>query len=399
MLDNIKYQKSILLLIVTLFWFSQYIYIPFQTPYLTGINVSTSLIGTIVGAYGISQLIVRLPLGIAADCVNKHKLFIFLGSLIAGLASLIRLFFPSGYGFLLASLMSGCASATWISFMVFYTNFYPSNKQQFATSKIIMFNNIGILIAFLFGTLFFDNLGMNTICIFSSIAGVCGAILSLFIKESKKQSHNSISLKSLIGVCSNKRLIFFGCLALIQQGIQMSTTMSFTTQILEDLGATSALIGYASITYMICAVIFSRLSSCKFFENLGPKICIPSVFFMLSLYCILVPIVNNIYLIFILQIIPGMATGILFSYITSEAMKNVPLNKKSTSMGFFQAIYALGMTTFPVLTGNIAEYFSIKYSYFTLAIICYLALAASIFYYNFYLIKYKNSSSNNNLAN
>lgn len=399
MLDNIKYQKSILLLITTLFWFSQYIYVPFQTSYLINISVSTSFIGTIVGAYGISQVIVRLPLGIAADCIDKHKLFIFLGSLIAGVASLIRLFFPSGYGFLLANLISGCASATWISFMVFYTNFYPSNKQQFATSTIIMFNNIGILIAFVFGALFFDNLGMNTICIFSSIAGVCGAILSLFIRDNKKQSHTSITLKGLISSCFNKRLIFFGCLALSQQGLQMSTTMSFTTKILEDLGATSVLIGYSSIIYMICSVIFSRLSSNKLCENLGPKICIPSVFFILSFYCILVPIVNNISLIFILQIIPGMATGVLFSYITSEAMKNVPLDKKSTSMGFFQAIYALGMTAFPVLTGNIAEYFSIKYSYFTLAIICYLALGASIFYYNFYLIKYKSSSSNNNLAN
>ena len=385
MLEHTKYQKSILLLIVTLFWFSQYIYVPFQTPYLTDVSVSTSFIGTIVGAYGISQVIVRLPLGIAADYINRHKLFIFLGPLIAGVASLVRLFFPSGYGFLLANLMSGCSSATWISFMVFYTNFYPSDKQQFATSTIIMFNNIGILIAFVFGAVFFDSLGMNTMCIFSSIAGICGSILSLFIKDSKKQSHtSSISLKSLIGIYSNKRLIFFGCLALIQQGLQMSTTMSFTTQILEDLSATNTLIAYSSIVYMICAAIFSKLSSCKFCENLGPKICIPSVFFMLSFYCILVPTVNSIFLIFILQIIPGIATGVLFSYITSEAMKNIPLDKKSTSMGFFQAIYALGMTTFPILTGNIGEYFSIKYSYFTLAFICYVALGSSIFYYKIY---------------
>ncbi len=340
----------------------------------------------------------RLPLGIAADYINKHKLFIFLGSLIAGLASLIRLFFPSGYGFLLANLMSGCASATWISFMVFYTNFYPSNKQQFATSTIIMFNNIGILIAFVFGSLFFDNLGMNTICILSSIVGICGAILSLFIKDNKEESRTYISLKSTICVCFKKRLIFFGCLALIQQGIQMSTTMSFTTKILEDLGATSILIGCSSIVYMICAVIFSRLSSCKLCENLGPKICIPFIFFILSFYCVLVPIINNLFIILTLQIIPGMATGILFSYITSEAMKDIPLDKKSTSMGFFQAIYALGMTIIPILIGNIAEYFSIKYSYFTLAFLCYLASASSIFYYNFYLTKQKKYSGNNNLA-
>ena len=379
--NNIKNQQALFLAIVTLFWFSQYVYIPFQTPYLLELNVASSFIGVIIGSYGVSQLIVRLPMGIVADYINKEKFFIFLGCFLASLASIIRILLPSGNGFFMANLLSGFASGTWISYMVYYTNLHSQDKQQYATSIIIMFNNIGILLAFTVATFLYDYIGMNVLCVFSIICGFCGALLSLFITNPKDKSNSKITIKELITVCFDKRLIFFACLALVQQGFQMSTTMSFSTQILKNLGASSLMIGYSSIIYMISAVIFSKIGSSKRCQSLGAKICIPITFSFMFLYCILVPIVNNIYIIFLLQILPGVATGILFSYITSQAMINVPLEKKSTAMGFFQAIYDIGMTTFPILIGNLAETSSIKHAYFILSIICLFACIISSFYY------------------
>ena len=39
-------------------------------------------------------------------------------------------------------------------------------------------------------------------------------------------------------------------------------------------------------------------------------------------------------------------------------------------MGFFQAVYALGMTLFPMICGNIVSHFSMLYAYLFLAVIC-----------------------------
>ena len=44
-------------------------------------------------------------------------------------------------------------------------------------------------------------------------------------------------------------------------------------------------------------------------------------------------------------------------------MKYVPQESKSTAMGFFQAVYALGMTLFPMICGNIVSHFSMLYAY------------------------------------
>ena len=63
MTERRKRREWTLLAVVVLFWFAQYVYIPYQTPFLTGKGVAAWMIGTVVGAYGVTQMIFRLPGG------------------------------------------------------------------------------------------------------------------------------------------------------------------------------------------------------------------------------------------------------------------------------------------------------------------------------------------------
>ncbi|SEO88166.1 Predicted arabinose efflux permease, MFS family [Amphibacillus marinus] len=376
----VKQQDLIFFTIVTLFWFAQYVYIPYQTTFLTLTGVSSSFTGVVIGAYGITQLLLRFPVGLFADRSGVHKPFILIGALASGLASLLRIYPSGGIGFLLANLLSGLASSMWISFMVFYMNQRANEDQQAATGRIILFNNAGMLLGFIISMLTFDYFGMKWICLLSLLAGLLAFGLGLWLKE-EPVSHQPVAISELVKVLSIRRLWMFSFIALIQQGIQLTTTMSFTTQILKDLGATSLAVGLASTIYMIAAVLFSAFASAKFGGQKRPRIWIPLVLIVVSLYCFFVPRVNAIWLIFILQILPGMSTGILFSFATSEAMKGIPDEKKSTAMGFYQAFYALGMSLFPMFTGYAVTHYSIVVGYTILAGIALVGcLAVTIFY-------------------
>lgn len=374
-----KKEEMIFLISVSFFWFAQYVYIPYQTIYLTSINVGTSFIGIIVGAYGISQMLLRLPVGLSADIVKKHKYFIMIGGLSSGMASLFRVLIPNGVGFLIANLLSGLASAMWISFMVFYTGHFSGEEQQSATARIVMFNNIGMLMGFIASTLLYNSISMKGLCTLSVCGGVMTFLLSLSIKEEvpEKSTHK---VGELISVCSNKRLLLFSFIALIQQGVQLTTSMSFTNQVLGDLGASNMIIGISSIIYMISSVVFSALSSRNTFKG-APRVLIPTVLVIIATYCILVPTVNSIPIIMLLQILPGTSSGILFSCATSEAMKEVKQFQKSTAMGFFQAFYAIGMTTFPMLTGKLATNYSMSTGFFVLAGIAIFGCLVAVYFY------------------
>lgn len=362
-----KQEQNLLLLIVTLFWFAQYVYIPYQTPYLAAINVSSSFIGMIVGSYGISQLALRLPVGIVADLRPNHRLFISLGTLCAGAASLFRFFFQNGAGFLVGNIFSGFASATWISFMVYYLSLHDNQMQTAATSKIIMANNMGMLIGFITSSLLYNQIGMSNICLLSVFGGLAGFVISLKLKKTKSKLKIAVTATELLAVGKQPKLILFSFLALIQQGIQMSTTMSFTNQLIKEHGATDFQVGLSSITYMLSAVIFSRIGSTLVLNLQRRKWLTFASFALLALYCLLVPLANTVASFYLLQIIPGVGTGILFSLLTSEAMEGIELHKKSSAMGFFQAIYAIGMALFPILVGSINNSINLKAAYWVLA--------------------------------
>ncbi|MCT1904982.1 MFS transporter [Oceanobacillus sojae] len=382
-MDNTqKKQTSLILWIVVCFWFAQYVYIPYQTTYLLLESISSNLVGIIIGAYGISQLMLRLPAGILADLSSNHKLFILFGSLFAGGASLSRILLPDDIGFFLGNILSGTASATWISFMILYMSFFSQNDQVRATSRIIMANNAGMLLGFVTSTLLYDKVGMMMICAFSLAAGLIGFVLAFFLHSTKPSNYtNKVSFKELIKVTANKNLVLFSYLALVQQGVQMSTTMSFTNQIVQELGGSNLVIGVSSIIYMLSAVIFARLASTKFLEIMSMKRWICFSFLFLGIYCVLVPQSNSILLVCLLQLIPGIGTGVLFSLLTSSAMQTIPEQKRSTAMGFFQAIYALGMTIFPIISGSIYEHLSMKYAFIFLAGTCFWAGTVSFIHF------------------
>lgn len=44
------------------------------------IQTSTSFIGIIIGSYGISQMVLRLPVGLLADYRNKYKMNMLIGA-------------------------------------------------------------------------------------------------------------------------------------------------------------------------------------------------------------------------------------------------------------------------------------------------------------------------------
>lgn len=373
-------QILLLSVIVSLFWFSQYVYIPYQTIYLSGIGCAPTLIGIVTGAYGFTQLIMRLPLGVTSDRYGRHRFFIIFGIFSAGTASLFRIFLPNEYGFFFGNLFSGFASATWISFMILFFSHFQVNQLQKASGLIIGANNLGIFLGFSAGTLLYRHFGMHLLCVLSVTAALPALFLSLFVAEPSYE-RQAPPVRDLLKVCADKRLILFSLLALIQQGVQISTSMSFTAQAAQARGADNTQIGLCSVIYIIAAVLSSYFAASKAAQKLGPSFWIPVILACLTIYCLLIPNLPNIEWFYPTQILSGLSTGILFSFCTSEAMKNIPKETKSTAMGFYQSVYAVGMTMLPIVTGALTGIFGLRNAFYSLAGLTAVGLDGAIVYY------------------
>ncbi|WP_157142902.1 MFS transporter [Brachyspira pilosicoli] len=368
-----------LFIIMILYWFSLYTYIPFQVPYLYALNVTPSIVGIILGLYGASQMILRFPFGIISDYFGKYKIFIVLGSLLSAVSCIIKIVYPSANGFLVGNILTGVAASTWLMYMVLYYSYFNRSKEHMAASKCLVANVIGMFLGFLFATIFYQKFGMNLMLIAAALAAFAATILALFLKEEKREKKNNI--KDLILVIKNKRLLFFSVLSIIEQGIHMAASVSFTLNRIKELGGASYLVGIASLLNMFFAIVSAYIASTSFASKRGSKFYVPFSFVLLGLYCVAVILTKNIFVIVASQILSGLSIGMLASYLTSEALIEIDRDKKSSAMGFYQTAYSIGIFIYPIITGKIVEMYSIEMAYIFLtasAVIC--AFIALLYY-------------------
>jgi MFS family permease len=363
-----------------MFWFAQYVYVPYQTPFLIEMGTTSAMVGIVVGAYGLTQFLARMPIGLAADRIGRHKGFIVFGVAAAGLASVLRVMFPNAEGFLAANLLSGLASGMWISFMVLFATYFAREKLQQSTGRIIAANNIGIFCGFLLSTVSYASSGMSFLCMAGALVSGAALVLSLCIRE-EKVAREPLQVRELITVYKDKRLILFSMFALVQQGIMMSTSMSFTAEAARRIGATEWEIGMCAVVYIIAAVISSYFAASDFASRFGAKVWVPLSSLALVFYCVLVPHAPTAVAFYGVQMFAGISTGVLFSYCTSEAMQDVPQTKRSTAMGYHQALYAIGMTVMPVITGNIVSAYGMDIAFYFLAFTSLLGVLVSYLFY------------------
>ena len=68
------------LAVTALFWFAMYTYVPiFSTIRRTHLGGSLSMAGLVVGAYGVTQMVIRIPLGFTSDRLGRRKPFVIIG--------------------------------------------------------------------------------------------------------------------------------------------------------------------------------------------------------------------------------------------------------------------------------------------------------------------------------
>lgn len=345
-------KKVLLNIAVVCFWFAQYVYVPYQTPYLFSMGAASSLVGVVVGAYGFSQMLLRIPVGILADIRSRHKRFILIGILCSALASVLRVLFAHPGAFLAANLLSGVASSMWISYTVFYSSLYREDELKKAMGYLIAANNGGIVLGFLAGTLLNDYLGISYVFLCSTAAGLLGFIIALFIREEPAQAADkkirSLKELQLGAVFKSKPLIFFSVLGVLIQAISLATTLSFTTSYAKQITSQDFALGVCAMIFIVMTIVVSFFIG----KLKGSNSLLLSLAFGLQLaYCVLVPLTHAMWQLYILQAVAGMSNGVLMTLLMALAMAGMKKENKSTATGIFMAAYSLGMTLGPMLMG------------------------------------------------
>lgn len=370
----IKNEKTYFSIVMILFWFSLYAYVPQLTSYAGELGASYKLIGIIAGAYGLSQTVLRIPIGILSDRLMNRKIFILFGILCAVISSITVYIFPNPYTLLMTRFLAGVASATWVNFTVLFISYYNQDESTKAVGIATANSKIGQLIGMFLGGFVAVSLGVRSIFIFCTVVAVLSLLMGFFIKEKKINNITNTDKPGILKVIENKRVVQISFLCCISQFITYSTTFGFTPIIASTLGADSLQLSYLSTLNILPQILFSVLSGTLLTRKLGERKTLLLGFVISVIICIITPFVPNIYVLYIVQVLSGIGTAITFSILMGMVVKGVDSQLMSTTMGFFQASYGIGMIVGPMILGAIADKYGLTTGFSAVGIIGLLSI-------------------------
>ncbi len=360
---------TLFLFVTSLYWFSMYAYIPTFPPYIKSLGVSNSVLGIILGSYGFTQMLIRIPLGILSDRLNRRKVFVIAGIMLGILSSGGLYLFDNPYLVLLFRSMAGAAAATWVTFTVLFSSYYKEDQTPKSIGVINAFTKLGQVIAMLAGGIIAQRYGQQYPFLLAALGGLLGLFLSFGIEEKPNIDHKPVQIKELLKLARNHSLLTVSFLAIIFQLIVFATTFGFIPVVAKNLGATSIHLGLITTITAVPTIFSSYLSGSFFTPRYGERNTIVAGFIIIASSCIVVPFVNDLSILYLSQIINGFGQGLVFPILMGLSIKNVVHNKRGTAMGFFQAIYGLGMFIGPVLLGIISDLAGINTGFWIIGMI------------------------------
>jgi len=352
------------------FWVSLYLYVPILPNHSQSLGASATMIGYIVAAYAIGQMILRIPLGIAVDKWGTKPFAIItmlcsaLGSLGLALASdPIQLFF--------ARSVTGIAGAGWVAISLLFASQFENKLMHYASSFMMGINGIAITISTLISGRLADYFGDTTPFIGSLIVSILGMIVFFVSKENRKKTDKKN--QNFFNILSSGILIRISIIAIGFHFVTFGVNFGFLPIIIENLGGSKTNIGDITTLSQLAGICGMSLSA-LFMNKIGIRktIILGSTSMIISL--IFTSYVENLSLIAFLQFISGFGRGILYTVTITLILVSFEESSRGLAMGAYQAYYAIGMFLGPALSGLIVNSYGINAIFWLSALITLIAL-------------------------
>lgn len=341
-----------------LYWASMYVYVPILPVHAENLGASMGLVGTIVGAYGFSQLVFRIPLGVWSDQLGMRKPFILAGLATASLGALGLGFSSDPIWLVVWRGMSGVGAAAWVAFTVLFSSYFAPHKVTRAMSYLTCVSFGSQTVSTYAGGVIAQTWGWHAPFHVAMALGVLGTLVALPISEKRLPARRRMTLGQIYQTGTVPLLVTVSLVAMLGQWTHWATSGGFSLVYARRLGATRADLGTLTMV-MSLSVTAATLLSAFLVERLGPKTVGMVGLSMQAVGAFGVPLMDTVPLVCLTQALNGAGRGLSYPAMMGLSIRAVPESERATAMGVFQAVYALGMFAGPASTGIIGDGFGL----------------------------------------
>ncbi|MQG04280.1 MAG: MFS transporter [SAR202 cluster bacterium] len=341
-------------------WFSLYIYVPILPIFSKDLGANLGFVGLIVASYSIGQILFRMPIGYLSDRLKSRKLFSVFAALVSTLGSSFLFFADQPNEVFIGRTITGIAAAGWVAISVYYSSFFSPKERSKSSTYILGSNTASVFLGTFLSGFVSDLFGANICFLISILSGLAATLLFTLSKENKFKLEAKFSTTVFFKLMRNRILIAFCTIGILVQFVTFSTLFSFFPIYLNELNFTDSIVGNI-VSFSTLATLVGTFSSPILLRKFGFWRTAAIASIPLALSNLLTPFLESLSLLIILRLIAGFGSGVVFSSLMGLIVREFQENYQASAMGIFQAIYAIGMFSGPLISGMIASNFGISY--------------------------------------
>lgn len=358
-----------LFVVVFLFWASMYFYVPILPVYASSLGASSVTVGLLVGAYGFSQMVLRIPIGIASDRLGRRRVFVAGGCLAATIGAIGLAIAPEPAWLVVARGVVGISAATFVALSILFSAYFPPGEATRAMSLLAFVGAASQLFATSLGGWTADAFGWHAPMLVAAVLGVVGLVGTFALPEPAHRPNRTLTLAAIRRVASVPLLLAVSVASAFAQYAFWGTTYSFVPVYAAALGATRTELGLLT-TVGVVPAMFSALLVAPLNRRLGERWTVIVGLTLSALGAAVVPLMPSLLPLAVSQFVAGVGRGISQPLLMGLSIQTVVPEERATAMGFYQAIYAIGMFLGPVTAGIVAAQVGLAGAFVVCAALC-----------------------------
>ncbi|MCH7593591.1 MAG: MFS transporter [Chloroflexi bacterium] len=340
-------------------WVSLYLYVPFLPIRAQDLGASNTMVGAVIASYAIAQIALRIPIGVGSDMLGRRKPFALIAMASAVIGALWLGASPTPLSMFFARALTGVAGAGWVALSILYASYFTSRDTAGAMSRIMAVNGIALVLATLAGGWIAELINPTATFYSGVVAGSIGITLLLLAPEPPMGQQRSYSRATFISIARTPLLVRVSIISVFAHFVTFATSFSFIPIYAREIGGSESQIGYIS-TAMFAGGVAGTVCAPWVARKIGYPAAIVAGVLMVAAATVVVPSLGHVFSLGVSQAVGGFGRGLETALLMTLAVLAVIPAQRATAMGMYQAVYAIGMITGPVVAGVVADSVSIN---------------------------------------
>lgn len=341
------------------FWFATYIYIPTFSLYLEYQAFPLDTIGIILGSYGVTQVLLRFPLGVLSDRLQYLRKALYIAGFVFAIVSgLMLIYFDSFFPILMARLFAGVTAAMWVMATIMYAQYFRPDQSSRAMGTVQFLTVTPQFISMASAGFLVSQFGWSLPFWIAVVFSVLGLVLALAVKVVPVEAGSAPKMKLseyVTGTLKVKYLLPVTTVSMLCHAIMFITIFGFTPLYASSLGVTEGELIWLMTGFFVphaaasLGVAFASISpERERFYFIGGLV-------LTVVMLAAVPMTNSLLTLSLVHGVIGLALGVVLPLLLANIARLPGNQLKNSVMGFYQSFYALGIFLGPLIGGAVAE--------------------------------------------